>query len=185
MISDASTVSLAPWLVLAVGNPSRGDDALGPELIERLQYQDASASDVDYLIDFQLQIEHALDLTGRRAVLFVDAARPGVLDTDFAIDVMSQTTEYDSTGAAIRPVSADVSVTPATHALSAEAVLNVAQQIEGVVPPAWQLAIEGKSFDLGEGLSDQAKLHLGQAITLVKLWLDTRRSELITSGKPR
>ena len=27
----------APLLVLAVGNPSRGDDALGPLLLERLQ----------------------------------------------------------------------------------------------------------------------------------------------------
>ena len=29
----------APLLILAVGNPSRGDDALGPMLLERLQAQ--------------------------------------------------------------------------------------------------------------------------------------------------
>jgi Ni,Fe-hydrogenase maturation factor len=29
--------AIAPLLVLAVGNPSRGDDALGPALAERLE----------------------------------------------------------------------------------------------------------------------------------------------------
>jgi hydrogenase maturation protease len=74
-------VSRASWLVLAVGNPSRGDDALGPALLERLRDAGVDAAgDVELLTDFQLQIEHALDLQGRQAVLFVDAARPGVAD---------------------------------------------------------------------------------------------------------
>ena len=69
----------APLLVLAVGNPSRGDDALGPLLLERLQADGWDAGgQVELLCDFQLQVEHTLDLQGRSAVLLVDAARPGV-----------------------------------------------------------------------------------------------------------
>jgi hypothetical protein len=68
-----------PLLVLAIGNPSRGDDALGPlfasargELARRRDRR----GQVELLTDFQLQIEHALDLVGRARVVFVDASVP-------------------------------------------------------------------------------------------------------------
>ena len=66
----------APLLVIAVGNRSRGDDALGPALLDGLR--DDAAIGVDLLEEFQLQVEHALDLVGRRGVLFVDASRAPV-----------------------------------------------------------------------------------------------------------
>ena len=61
----------APVLVLAVGNPSRGDDALGPELAARLEA--AALPGVEVITEFQLQVENALDLEGRERVIFVDA----------------------------------------------------------------------------------------------------------------
>ena len=65
-------------LIVGIGNPSLGDDALGPLLIERLetllaQEDPAAALNIELLSDFQLQIEHALDLLNRSLVLFVDA----------------------------------------------------------------------------------------------------------------
>jgi hydrogenase maturation protease len=154
----------APWLVLAVGNPSRGDDALGPLLIERLSQElladvEYNSGDVEFLTDFQLQVEHALDLIGRRAVLFVDAALPGVVEK-VAIDV----------------ITADEGVPPASHALRAGAVLNVAIRINGHAPPAWQLAIEGCEFALGEGLSEAAERNLSGAIVAARHWLREQRA---------
>ena len=70
-------LSPAPLLVLGVGNPSRGDDALGPLFIERAAEalkERVAAGELELLTDFQLQIEHALDLEGRRRVVFVDAS---------------------------------------------------------------------------------------------------------------
>ena len=61
-----------PNLIFTWGNPSRGDDALGPAMYDLLQNEDISG--VDLLTDFQLQIEHAIDLEGRERVLFVDAS---------------------------------------------------------------------------------------------------------------
>ena len=64
-------------LILAVGNPSRGDDALGPLFLERLaqlQAQRGAGQTVEWLTDFQLQIEHAVDLANRTLALFVDAS---------------------------------------------------------------------------------------------------------------
>lgn len=62
-----------PILVLGYGNPSRGDDALGPMLLDYIQQQ-LDTSKLEILTDFQLQIEHALDLQNRELVLFIDAS---------------------------------------------------------------------------------------------------------------
>ncbi|MCC7218819.1 MAG: hydrogenase maturation protease, partial [Burkholderiales bacterium] len=66
---------IAPFLVIGIGNPSRGDDALGPLLVERIEAMDLPG--VECLTDFQLQVEHALDLVGREQVVFVDATAAG------------------------------------------------------------------------------------------------------------
>ncbi|HEX9208428.1 MAG TPA: hydrogenase maturation protease, partial [Steroidobacteraceae bacterium] len=63
--------AVAPTLVFAVGNPSRGDDAVGPLLAERLLAE--CLPGVEVLTDFQLQVEHALDLEHRERVIFIDA----------------------------------------------------------------------------------------------------------------
>ena len=66
----------APILVLGWGNLSRGDDALGPLFVAGLKARLASdlVAQVEFLDDYQLQVEHALDLEGRHHVLFVDAS---------------------------------------------------------------------------------------------------------------
>jgi len=148
-----------PWLVIAVGNPARGDDALGPLLLERLRELGVEAGgEVDLLTDFQLQVEHALDLRGRRGVLFVDAARAGA-----------------ARGAQLVPVQADTAPAAATHAMPPGAVLRVAEQIDGRAPPAWLLAIEGASFGLGETPSDAGLRHLERAQALAMDWLRAQR----------
>jgi hydrogenase maturation protease len=153
-------MTTAPWLVLAVGNPSRGDDALGPALLDRLRDAGVDAAgDVELLTDFQLQVEHALDLRQRRGVLFVDAARPGA-----------------AAGATLARIEADAQVPPASHALRSQAVLHVATLLNGAAPPAWQLAIEGRSFDLGAGLSTAAQRHLDRAEHLALDWLHAQRA---------
>jgi hydrogenase maturation protease len=66
----------APLLVIGIGNPSRGDDALGPLFIERVEIllaDELARGQIELLTDFQLQLEHALDLAGRARVVFVDA----------------------------------------------------------------------------------------------------------------
>ena len=60
-------------LVFSYGNLSRGDDALGPLIIEYIEKNNCFPG-LEVMTDFQLQIEHALDLEGRELVLFVDAS---------------------------------------------------------------------------------------------------------------
>ena len=50
-------------VVFAAGNDVRGDDALGPLLLARIE--GLAMATVRCVFDFQLQVEHALDLDGR------------------------------------------------------------------------------------------------------------------------
>ncbi|MDS4069737.1 MAG: hydrogenase maturation protease [Candidatus Competibacter sp.] len=137
-------------LILAVGNPSRGDDALGPLFLERLttaREQRGGWDDVELLADFQLQIEHAVDLESRALVLFVDASVSGPGPFEFARLQPARDASYTS------------------HALSPAAVLHVYQQINHAPPPpAFQLAIRGERFELGEPLSAVAEVNLAAAL---------------------
>ncbi|MGE5515066.1 MAG: hydrogenase maturation protease [Bacteroidota bacterium] len=131
-------------VVFGYGNPSRGDDALGPLLLSRLE---ASAfADVSTVEDFQLQIEHAIDLDGADLALFLDAGTGTPAPFGF--------TEVTPGG--------DVSHT--SHALSPQAVLDVFVKIRRQpCPPAFVLCVRGDSFGLGEPLSPNGALHLEAA----------------------
>jgi hydrogenase maturation protease len=144
-----------PSLVFGWGNLSRGDDALGPLFIEQLREAWSSDSGVECLEDYQLQIEHALDLVGRQRVLFVDAS----LTCPAPFEVTQ-----------VRAVQ-DASFT--THAMSPQALLQVYQQLRGEAPPPCTLlAIRGESFELGEPPSVEALANLAAALTWAHTWLD-------------
>lgn len=148
---------VAPLLVLAWGNPSRGDDALGPLLAERLLAHAGAAplaGRVEVLTDFQLQVEHALDLVGRDRVLFVDAALD--LAEPFTVRALQP-----ARGGGI-----------GSHALAPEAVLQVYEDLHGrAPPPAMLLAIRASAFELGTAPSAQALADLDQAVAWARRWL--------------
>jgi hydrogenase maturation protein HypF len=145
-----SIAPIAPVLVLGVGNPSRGDDALGPLFVERLGDRlagEVASGAIELLTDFQLQVEHALDLTGRTRVVFVDASLRAV--APFELSRLAPRCD--------RSVS--------THALSPEAVLAAHRELgDGEPPESWVLGIRGERFELGDPLSAPARAHLDAAI---------------------
>jgi hydrogenase maturation protease len=146
------TLALSRVLILACGNPSRGDDALGSLLIERLESwpKPIPGLALDLVTDFQLQIEHALDLIGCDLVVFADAALVGPEPFDFT------------------PVVADSVDSFTTHAMSPGAVLRVYRQVTGREPPeCWLLAIRGYRFEMGEGLSGGAQANLDAALAFL------------------
>ncbi len=146
---------VAPLLVFAWGNPSRGDDALGPLCVERLRAELAPCAAVELLEDYQLQIEHALDLAGRQRVLFVDAS-------------LSCRAPFEVTS--LLPESGAASFT--THALSPQALLQFYRDLHGEAPPPCTLlAIRGERFELGEPPSASAMTHLEAALQWAREWL--------------
>jgi hydrogenase maturation protease len=138
-----------PYLIFTWGNPSRGDDALGPAMYGLLQR--AGLEGIDVLTDFQLQIEHAIDLEGRKRVLFVDAST-------------SANAPFQLTR--LQPEQ-DASYT--THAMSPQALLAVYHQVfDGTPPPSWLLSIRGYEFGLGLPLSSSAEINLQAAFNHIK-----------------
>jgi hydrogenase maturation protease len=142
---------MAPVLIFGYGNPSRGDDALGPALIARLEDLQATRGagqppPWDLLTDFQPQPEHALDLIGRDRVILVDA------DVSLAVPYR------------LEPILADRAASYTTHAMRPGALLWVYGQIgAGAPPPAWLLRIRGYHFALGAPLSAGAVANLAGA----------------------
>lgn len=138
-------------LVFGWGNPSRGDDALGPLFVERMR----ALGGVECLDDYQLQIEHALDLVGRQRVLFVDAS-------------LNCRAPFEVT-ASLRP-ERDASFT--THAMSPQALMHVYRELHGVEPPPCTLlAIRGERFELGETPCAAALANLERAVAWAEGWI--------------
>jgi hydrogenase maturation protease len=137
-------------VLFGYGNPSRGDDALGPLLLERAEAWLTKRPELDVRVvaDFQLQIEHALDLDECDLALFVDADASCPAPCALSRVTPTQDASYS------------------THELTPEAVLHVRRQVGGVEPPpAFVLRVRGKSFDLGAPLSPAATMHLELAWT--------------------
>lgn len=151
--SVTERVGLAPRVVLfVVGNESRGDDALGPALLRALEAD--LPPDVRVVADFQLQVEHALELVDADLGLFIDAACG--LDEPFVFV----------------EIAADQAPPAFSHAVSPSAVLAVLPRIGlGVPPPAFALGIRAEHFGLGEVLSARARGDLQAALAFVRVLL--------------
>jgi hydrogenase maturation protease len=154
-----------PDLIFTWGNPSRGDDALGPAIYELLQNEDLNG--VDLLTDFQLQIEHAVDLEGHRQVLFVDAS-------------LSANPPFE-----IFPLQPLQDASYSSHAMSPQSLLAVYQQVYGCTPPpAFLLSIRGYEFGLGLPVSATANQNLLAAFNHIKRLLDVTQSDACTDFWP-
>jgi hydrogenase maturation protease len=142
----------APILIFGWGNPSRGDDALGPLFVERIEA--LGLPGVECLTDFQLQVEHALDLLHRERILFVDASL--VTEPPFRH----------------RRLSPARDATFSTHAITPESVMQVFVDLHDEEPPPCELlAIRGAGFELGQPLSPSAASHLDAALEWARSWI--------------
>jgi hydrogenase maturation protease len=151
-------MSQKPILIFGYGNPSRADDALGPEYLSQLETErdEGTLPPVfDTLTDFQLQIEHALDLEARSLVLFVDAS--GTAQPPFEFNRLTARQDNSYT----------------THAMSPASVLAVFNQISNhTAPSAFLLSIAGYDFELGRPLSNRAEKNLEAALEFTRKLLN-------------
>lgn len=148
---------IAPLLVLGWGNRSRGDDALGPLAVERLQAMLAPTvrTQVDFLDDYQLQPEHALDIAGRSHVLLIDA--------DLRCGLPFRVTE---------PLQPQRDRSFSSHALSPQALLQVhAMVCRTPLPHCALLGIRARACELGTGPSERALGDLETALGWAARWI--------------
>ncbi|MGB5518559.1 MAG: hydrogenase maturation protease [Gammaproteobacteria bacterium] len=141
--------STKPVLIFTWGNPSRGDDALGTQAYDLLGQE--NFVDVDLLTDFQLQIEHAIDLESRERVLFIDASANAEPPFEFYQLFPTRDDSYT------------------THAMSPQSILAVYERIQGkTAPKAFMLSIRGYEFGLGLPLSEKAAENLSEAVAYIR-----------------
>jgi len=149
-------------LIFSYGNPSRGDDALGPSILNRLESLKIKSDlydNISLLTDFQLQIEHALDLQGHDRILFVDASLCAQPPFEF------------------QEITAEQDISYTTHAMSPQSVLSVYQQIHQSPPPtSFLLSIRGYTFELGEPISPLAQDNLERGLVFIRSLIKERES---------
>lgn len=148
----------APTLVFGYGNPARGDDALGPRMIEALEaLRDVGRlPGVDLLTDFQPQVEHVLDLRDRNRVIFVDA------DLSRAPTTPDQAYRW-------LPVEPTPAIGWTSHQLSPGQLAGLLRRLYPDQHPRLRLlAIRGRDSALGAELSASARANLASAIGMLR-----------------
>ena len=157
-------------LILGIGNPGRGDDGLGPRLLDRLNEAerrgekasaeespaapppgnagDAPAFDTGFR--YQLNIEDALAVRDYDLVVFVDARGTGDAPVELKV------------------IGPSKSISFSTHVMEPESVLALCEELFGKTPRAYVLSIRGYEWEMGERLSEGAEKNLDRALGM--LW---------------
>ena len=154
-------------LVLGWGNLSRGDDALGPLFVAGLRdhARRAVIDQVEFIEEYQLQVEHALDLAARRCVLLVDASCTCAAPFEVSSPQPFRDASYSS------------------HAMSPAALLQAFLDFyQEPPPPCTLLAIRGQGFELGASPGASALHHLTQALAWGRDWLASVPKDIHRGG---
>jgi hydrogenase maturation protease len=130
------------------GNPSRGDDGVGPWFADR--YRDSVHDQFELVEDFQLQVEHLLDCREGDLLLFVDARCD------------------DGDGYRLEEIGPSTRVAHTSHALTPRELLgHYLRVFDSPPPPAFQLTVPGFAFDLGQPMSAETAASCAAAAQLV------------------
>lgn len=157
---DEAPCDWGTTLIVAVGNPSRGDDAAGPLLAERLsEWLDKEGCihrmDLAIVSDQQLMVEHAYDLRWRDRVLFIDAA------ASQSQPVAWRRVHATRSGPAI-----------SSHQCTPQELLHLCARTLKMRPPrAWLLSLRGDIFELGAPVSAGMQQALEQAWPEILHWI--------------
>ncbi len=140
--------------LIGYGNPGRCDDGLGPAFAARIEARGLPGLDV--FTDYQLTVDHALQIASADEVVFVDALMNSALPFRFA---------------ALEPAAShDLS----SHSLSPASVLALAATLFDARPKAFVLGISGVEFgEVREGLSKEAGENLRLAEDFFVHWLES------------
>ena len=140
-------------VMFAWGNPSRGDDAVGPWFAERFRHRVGSSFQL--VEDFQLQVEHLLDCREGELLLFVEACCTGGCRHSFV--ELTPCLELGHTSHALTP---------------AELLGQYPKLFAAPAPASFLLQIPGRQFELGEPMSAATRGVCETAAKLVERLLD-------------
>ena len=131
-------------LMIGIGKPGRGDDALGWKFLDEME---TVLPNIDYRYCYQLQVEDAELISGYDQIIFVDASR----------DQLPQGFKWSE-------VTADAQFQFTTHRLNPASVLWLSEELYNKSPNVFVLAISGWRWELGDTLSTYAANSLREAV---------------------
>jgi hydrogenase maturation protease len=132
-------------LIIGYGNPGRGDDGVGPALVQRLEA--LAIPGITLESDYQLTIEHAAMAAEYDIVVFVDAAADARSPFYFR---------------AVPPAAVEGFT---SHGVTPGEVLGLAQTCFHAKPQGFLLGIQAPALDrFEEGLSSTARKGLQAAL---------------------
>ena len=139
-------------LLLACGNPLRGDDGVGWKIAEALQ-QDPAYANVKVIITQQFTPELAEDLRDADTVVFVDASA-----TTAAGEV-----------ALVELSPAQAMPRMLTHHMPPDSLLKLTQELYGRLPQrAFAVVVGGECFELGEKLTEGVQAAIPKALAALQ-----------------
>jgi hydrogenase maturation protease len=140
-------------LVIGFGNRLRSDDGAGIHLAEQVE---AAAPGLAVLTCHQLTPELADAVAAAGAVVFLDAT--------------AASPAHSGAAPALLPISASAAGDPFSHVLCPVRLLGLSAALHGRTPPAWELLIPGRHWDVGDQLSHTAASACREALPLLLHW---------------
>ena len=163
------------FLVIGYGNTLRGDDGVGPRVVEAIEA--LHLPDVRTLICQQLSPEHAEPVSQARTVIFVDA----IVNTGDKWQVTSdgKTWQATSGGESCHPppdtchvqwrkLEPNDSSQLMAHAADPRTLLALARDVFGHAPEAWWLTIPAVKLGFSEELSPEAQRGFAEAVEKIQ-----------------
>jgi len=148
-------------LIVAVGNPLRGDDGVGWHIAEALRsgFPDSQVELVEIVACHQLTPELADRVRQARTVIFVDAA----------LDLLPGQIELSAISAS------EGHHTKLSHALTPRVLLALTQELYGTLTAeSFLLKIGGSSFEVSADLSEPVQRSIPAAVERIQQILEPR-----------
>ncbi len=136
-------------LMIGIGNSGRGDDALGWKFIDEVA--DQTGFEVDYR--YQLQIEDAALIKDYDQIIFIDASVQPL-----------------EGGFSFQPCEIKNTITFSSHRIDPCSILWLCRELYGTTPEAYVMVIEGKYWELHQGLSKVAEANFARAVDHFQKW---------------
>ena len=132
-------------LLIGIGNCSRRDDGLGWAFLDNIKKK--LPPGVELIYKYQLNIEDAEMITEADNVIFIDAYS-GELENGISFEKCLPVDSFEFT----------------THALSPGVIVSLCKNLYDSEPDAYVLKIQGREWELKDGLSNLAEKNLQKAL---------------------
>jgi hydrogenase maturation protease len=153
-MSVPETAAPTCWII-AFGNPQRGDDGVGPYVAGRLNDAIRQMSGVALCTLPQLDIALLEEIHDAEQLIFVDASEEAIAN-----------------GPRWSPVTPELNGwAMGSHQLTPTVFLGLLHLLYQSQPTAWVVSVQGRNFDLGEGLSAEARRDADRAAAQIVEWL--------------